>query len=367
MDEKRIKVSIELLYDGIVTPHDIHDADGKLLLIRQGQTLRMSQIEAIRRFNKDRDIISVSVETYKLLMKHAPPEKRTPQQVSTYQARIEKATGYTEIKDETFSIINEISESKTAPPEKYNALSQELSDTIEKVEPNVIVGLINALAPVDEYLQRHCMNVSLLNGLIGKWLSLPKETVDMLILVGLVHDCGKVSIPAQILDAPRKLTNAEFEVIKMHTVAGYEMLSGFPDVVRMGVRGHHEKYAARGYPDLLTGDAIPLAAQITAVSDIYDAMVSQRAYKPPKNPFGILAWVKKLSGTDLAEPIVTTFTENLPKEMLNKPVMLSNGEVGIIHALDQDDFEYPYIRIGTKVFKSSAGLYCTQMQLEEKH
>jgi HD-GYP domain-containing protein (c-di-GMP phosphodiesterase class II) len=209
------------------------------------------------------------------------------------------------------------------------------------------------------------MNVSLLNGLIGKWLGLPKETIDTLILIGLVHDCGKVSIPSQILDAPRKLTNAEFEIIKMHTVFGYELLSGFDETVRSGVRGHHEKYAAKGYPDAFTGDAIPLAAQITAVSDIYDAMVSQRAYKPPKNPFSIIAWIKKLSGTDLSKSIVDVFTENLPKETLNKPALLSNGEVGIIHQLDQDDFEYPFVKINNKVVKTGSDLYCTQMQLEE--
>jgi HD-GYP domain-containing protein (c-di-GMP phosphodiesterase class II) len=224
--------------------------------------------------------------------------------------------------------------------------------------------LINALAPVDEYLQRHCINVSLLNGLIGKWLELPKDTVEMLILIGLVHDCGKANIPPEILNAPRKLTDAEFEIIKMHPVYGYDMLTEFPNEVRLGARGHHEKYTNKGYPDGLNGDKIPYMAQITAVSDIYDAMVSQRAYKTPRSPFKVLSWVNELRTTELDPSVVDIFIKNMPREMLNKSVMLSDGRVGIVHEIDYDDVEYPYIRLGGKVFKSHKDLYCTQMHLD---
>jgi HD-GYP domain-containing protein (c-di-GMP phosphodiesterase class II) len=361
MDSVLIPVSIDLLYDGMVVPHDIYDADGKLFLVRAGHVLKMSQTDALKRFNRDRDTILVSQETHALLLanKNLPPR-------NTYQAKLERATGYTAAKSETMTMLKEIAQTKTASHEKAQAISQDLSEKIEKTKPDVILDLINTLAPIDEYLQRHCMNVSMLNGLIGKWLGLPKDTVDMLILVGLVHDCGKIAIPTQVLNAPRKLTATEFEVIKMHTVFGYDTLSDFPDIIRYGVRGHHEKYTGKGYPDNLVGDTIPLAARISAVSDIYDAMVSQRAYKEPRNPFNIIAWIRKLRGTDLDETIVDIFTENMPKEMVNKQTQLSNGQVGYIHELDYDDLEHPYIRIGDKIIKTDGDLYCTQMYMEEK-
>jgi HD-GYP domain-containing protein (c-di-GMP phosphodiesterase class II) len=341
-------------------PQDIYDADGKLLLIRQGYTLNDDQIEAIKRFNKGRDIIQVTLETKNLLMKNRKPDK------ITYQAKVEEETGYTGVKNEALSAINDMAQKSSVPREKINTISLDLSEKVEKTKPDVLLDLVNSLAPADEYLQRHCVNVSLLNGLIGKWLGLPRETVDLLVLTGLVHDCGKTAIPPQILNAPRKLTSTEFEVMKMHPVYAYEMLSEFPDTVRYGARGHHEKFGSKGYPDSLLADKIPLAAQITAVSDIYDAMVSQRAYKTPRNPFHIISWIKKLRGTELEPSIVDTFVENMPKEMVNKSAMLSNGEVGVIHELDCDDMEYPYIRTGGKVFKSSSSLFCTQMYLEEK-
>jgi HD-GYP domain-containing protein (c-di-GMP phosphodiesterase class II) len=361
MNHKLIPVSIELLYDGMVVPQDIYDADGKLFLVRTGHTLKMSQVDAIKRYNKNRDTMLVTQETHELLManKKLPPK-------SSFQSKLEKATGYTDIKSNTMTMLKEIVQTNTASRDKVQNISRDLSETVEKTKPAVILDLINTLAPIDEYLQRHCMNVSLLNGLIGKWLDLPKETIDKLILVGLVHDCGKIAIPPQVLHAPRKLTASEFEVIKMHTVFGFDTLSEFPDVIRKGVRGHHEKFAGKGYPDNLSGADIPLLARISAVSDIYDAMVSQRVYKDPRNPFHIISWIKKLRGTDLDEKIVDVFTEKMPREMVNKPAMLSNGEVGIIHELDYDDLEHPYIRIGEKIIKTDDELFCTQMYLEER-
>ena len=358
MNKDLIAVSIDLLFDGMVVPHDIYDADAKILLIGEGHTLRLSQIDAIRRFNKDRDTIQVSEKTHQLMMEKANPVKES------YLEKIEKETGYGELKDETLAIINEIGITNTAPHEKIHTISHELSNHIEKTDPDLILDIINALAPVDEYLQRHSMNVSLLNGLIGRWLGLPKETVDTLIQTGLVHDCGKMSIPLQILNAPRKLSATEFEVIKMHPVYGYEMLSEFPDAIRFGVLSHHEKFNSKGYPEGLSGENIPLEARITAVSDIYDAMVSQRAYKNPRNPFAIIAWIKSLRGTELEQSIVDVFTENMPKEMINKSVLLSDGSVGKIHKLDDNDLEYPFIQIGDEVFKSSKKLFCTQMTYE---
>jgi HD-GYP domain-containing protein (c-di-GMP phosphodiesterase class II) len=153
--------------------------------------------------------------------------------------------------------------------------------------------------------------------------------------------------------------------MKTHPLHSYDMLSEFPEAVRHGARAHHEKFGGNGYPDNLAGSDISLMAQITAVSDIYDAMVSQRAYKPPRNPFNIIAWIQKLSGTELSQTIVNTFINNMPKEMLQKTVLLSNGDVGIVHQLDYDDLEYPYIRIGSKVFKSNKDVYCMQILLEE--
>jgi len=241
----------------------------------------------------------------------------------------------------------------------------ELSDRLEVNSPSLILSLINALAPVDEYLQRHCVNVSLLNGLQAQWLGMPKHDVDRLVLAGLLHDCGKALMPPRVLNAPRKLTLIEFEVIKMHVVYSYELLENFPDPVRRAARYHHEKMAGGGYPDKLPRDRITLESRITAVSDVYDAMVSQRAYKKPRSPFRIMAVLAELKDIELDSRLVEVFNKNMPQELINKPVMMSNGSIGAVRAIDPDEIEYPMIEVNGTVIKSGGHLYCTAMYNEK--
>jgi HD-GYP domain-containing protein (c-di-GMP phosphodiesterase class II) len=321
--------------------------------------LRVSQIEAMRRINNNRDIIQVTLETKKLLLEH------NLNCTLVDHAALEVETGYDGIKDRTVTLLNEISCDKAVPQDTLHAVSEELSCRLEATSASKILDLINALAPMDEYLQRHCANVSLLNGLIGRWMGLPKATVDLLVLVGVVHDCGKASIPLQILDAPRRLSVAEFDIIKAHPVLGHDLLADFPKAVRLGTLAHHEKYDGRGYPGGILGGDIPLAARITTVSDIYDAMVSRRVYKEPQSPFHVMAQFSKLRGTELDPQVADVFMENMPNELVNKPVVLSNGVIGAIHAIDRDDLEYPLIRTGRQVIKSNKRLYCKAMYFQE--
>ena len=361
MESKRlVPVSMDFLYDGMVTPHDIYNSDATILLLSQGNFLRMSQIEAIRSINNGMDTIRVTLETKKLLLEHNLSCKLVDQDV------LEKETGYDDIKIDTVNILNEITQKQSLSPNALSSVSESLSWRLEVISPDKLSDLINALAPVGEYLQRHCVNVSLLNGLIGKWLSLPKQNVDLLVLAGLAHDCGKASIPAAILNAPRRLSVAEFDIIRSHPYYGHDMLAGFPEPVRAGTLGHHEKFNGKGYPVGLANHDIPLEARITSVSDIYDAMVSSRTYKGPRSPFHVFAHLKNLRITELDPQIVDVFLKYMPAELVNKPVVLSNGEIGAIHEIDYDDLEYPMVRMGKKVIKTNEKLCCESMYFEEK-
>jgi HD-GYP domain-containing protein (c-di-GMP phosphodiesterase class II) len=350
-------VSMNLLYEGLVAPQDIYNYNGTQLLVRQGTLLTQKQIDAIRGHGSNGEI-RVTRETRKVMMSHILPGGAVDIQ------SLEKDSGYTESKDVTLKILNEIESTSNVPEEAIYSVREELSGRLEVSRPDVILDIINAMGPADEYLQRHSLNVSMLNGLIGKWMGYPKEYVDTLILVGMLHDCGKAALPTQVLSAPRALTVAEFEVIKMHPVHAYNLLCDFPEVVRRGVRGHHEKVNGTGYPDRLVTDAISLESRITAISDVYDAMVSRRSYKVPQSPFHVMAMLGHLRGTDLDTTIVDVFTQNIPKELLGKPAMLSNGEVGVIHQIDPFDPGYPYIKTRNEVVKSNKDLYCLHMYFD---
>jgi len=277
---------------------------------------------------------------------------------------IEETSGYGTVKNETFGLLEEISQKKSVRQESLRSVSSDLSKRLEVTLPSTILSLINALAPVDEYLQRHCVNVGLLNGLIGTWLGMGKPEIDNLVLIGLLHDCGKALIPSRVLMAPRKLTTIEFEVIKMHPVNSYELLSEFPEHLRRSARSHHEKICGLGYPDGLLDVDIPLEARITAISDIYDSMVSRRAYKNPISPFSILATLAGLKHTDLDAGLVEVFIAYMPLELYGKPVLMNDGTIGIVRSFDPEDPEHPMIEMDGRLIQSSDALHCVSMYIE---
>ena len=118
---------------------------------------------------------------------------------------------------------------------------------------------------------------------------LTRNDIVLISNASALHDIGKISIPSEILNKPGRLTKEEFEVMKSHTVIGGQMMDDLPDyqteplvkVARKICRWHHERYDGRGYPDGLVGESIPIAAQIVALADVYDALTSARVYKPP--------------------------------------------------------------------------------------
>jgi HD-GYP domain-containing protein (c-di-GMP phosphodiesterase class II) len=358
LNEKNLfPVSIDLLYNGIVVNYDIYDYTATHLLVQKGKQLSSANIEAIKRINNGHEMMYVTEETYTML------QKSNQIYTAVKREELEKTTGYAEIKDETMSFMQDIDGLNDVVPEKtLRTVSGKLAESLEVSKPDVILDLINALAPVDEYLQRHCVNVSLLNGLIGKWMGFPKETIDALVLVGLLHDCGKAALPRQILSSDRSLTVAEFEVVKMHTVHTYNILEGFHETVRQGASGHHEKYNGSGYPYNLGEVGIPLLARITAISDIYDAMTARRSYKDPRSPFFVLSLMKKLRDTELDPMLVELFLEMMPQELLNKPVLLSNGKIGTVHNVNIEDIEFPTVLLDGEIIKTNERLHCLYMQ-----
>lgn len=116
---------------------------------------------------------------------------------------------------------------------------------------------------------------------------LPKKEIDKIVTSSILHDIGKISIPDNILNKPGRLTKEEFEIMKLHTVKGCEILQKIPDIMDKGIysysydicRHHHERWDGKGYPDGLGGEEISIWAQVVAVADVYDALTSERVYK----------------------------------------------------------------------------------------
>jgi HD-GYP domain-containing protein (c-di-GMP phosphodiesterase class II) len=169
-------------------------------------------------------------------------------------------------------------------------LIKSMMATNQKEQENIIsftTTLSSSIDARDPYTAFHSQNVAYYSREIGKAMHLSKKHCDHLYLGGLLHDFGKIGIPEKILNKPSKLTDEEYEQIKLHPQMGYDMLKHIAyfkgnSILDM-VLHHHEKYDGKGYPHGLKGENIPLVARIMAVADAFDAMTSKRIYRDIKD------------------------------------------------------------------------------------
>ncbi len=151
---------------------------------------------------------------------------------------------------------------------------------------NMFENTIQAMAATvemrDPYTASHQRRVTNLATAIAHEMKLPEDEISGLRLAGLIHDIGKTRVPAEILTNPYVLSEAEFSIIKMHPLVGYDILKniGFPWPIAQIVQQHHERLDGSGYPSGVSGDDISSEAKILAVADVVEAMSSHRPYRP---------------------------------------------------------------------------------------
>lgn len=173
----------------------------------------------------------------------------------------------------------------------------------------------------DSYTNGHSSRVAKYTAMLSRELGCDEETVEKYYRIAQLHDVGKIGIPKSVLNKPGKLTDEEYEIIKSHTVKGYDVLkdiSIMPELA-VGAQSHHERPDGKGYPNHLKAGQIPRVAQIIAVADCFDAMYSNRPYRSRMNFEKAVSIIKEVSGTQLTPDVVDAFLRLVEKGEFRDP------------------------------------------------
>ncbi len=207
-------------------------------------------------------------------------------------------------------IIRDITERKRVERELQQSLKK-----LRRALDDTVHTLTSVIEMRDPYTAGHQRRVTELACAIARGMGLSEDRIEGLRMAGLIHDIGKISIPAEVLSKPGKLNELEWGMIKTHPEVGYNILKSveFPWPVAQIVLQHHERMNGSGYPQGLSGDEIMLEARILAVADVVEAMASHRPYRGPLGVDEALEEISQKRGTLYAIEVVGTclklFTE----------------------------------------------------------
>jgi PAS domain S-box-containing protein/putative nucleotidyltransferase with HDIG domain len=197
--------------------------------------------------------------------------------------------------------IHDISERIRLEQEREENLKRQQEMLVE-----TITAMSNAVETRDPYTAGHMHRVSDLSIVIAEQMGLDSDQIEGIRLGGIIHDIGKLSVPAEILNRPGRLTPAEFEIIKSHSQVGYDIIKGvsFRWPVAEMVYQHHERIDGSGYPNGLKGNEIVLEARILAVADVVEAMSSHRPYRASLGLEPALEEIRKNAGKIYDQEVV---------------------------------------------------------------
>ncbi len=232
---------------------------------------------------------------------------------------LEKPIDISKINSERFKLIGN----------SLNDLSKDLIDKKKQIETNRIEfmkAFVKVLEARDVYTMGHSERVALYAQKIAEFLRMDRQKQYNLYIGGLLHDLGKVAIPDSILLKPGKLSNYEYEVMKLHPIFSYELIKdiGFFKDISLFVRQHHERCDGSGYPDGLKCDEITFEGKILAISDVFDALTTARPYR---NAFSIDKAIEIMKSESLDQEILSNVEKYLQHILLREKNQQETTEI----------------------------------------
>ncbi|MBI5376589.1 MAG: HD-GYP domain-containing protein [Candidatus Schekmanbacteria bacterium] len=284
---------------------------------------------------------------YDLLTKENDEAPNNPEglKLLTEEIEITKAT-YDENLSIVSDILNDIKIEKKIDIEKIQIVAKSLVNNVLKHTDAMLI--LSRVKKFDDYTFKHSVNVAILTIALGKYLNYPDKEVEILGTGGLLHDCGKMKIPNEILNKEGRFSEAEFEIMKKHPIYGAEMLeesAHFDQKSILMALQHHERYSGGGYPTGCTASKISTFGMMTAVADVYDAITSDRVYNKALNPFEGLRKLYTEKGHQFHPTIFEHFVYSIGLFPLGSLVQLKNSLIGIIVSVNRNNLMYPKVLV----------------------
>lgn len=192
-----------------------------------------------------------------------------------------------------------------------DALNRCATEIVDTLQTNVnVMPMVLRMLPEEYSVHHHSTNVAFFASIIGKTIKMDRKELIEMTYAGLVHDIGKKRIDTTLLNKPSHLEEHEYEIVKNHSLNGYEILkmNGISaQNILKGVKHHHEKLDGTGYPDRLRGKMIPQGARILSMCDVFDALTTKRSFRKNFTSFEALHMMKREMSTQFDEHFVDIF------------------------------------------------------------
>lgn len=222
-----------------------------------------------------------------------------------------------EVKERTEELHKEINE-RLRTQEELNKLSQEIINT----QKELIMLLGDVVEHRSKETANHVRRVAEISYLLAIKAGIPDEEAEILRLASPMHDVGKIGIPDAILNKPGKLTKDEYEVIKSHTLIGFEILNHskrrIMKAAAITALQHHERWDGNGYPNRVVGDEIHIYGRITCIADVFDALTQKRVYKDAWPVDKVVDLFNRESGKQFDPNLINLFMENIDEVLAIK-------------------------------------------------
>lgn len=360
----------------MVTSEDVYSADNQLI-IPKGTVLTEDIIAAL----KDHSIYAIRVDTSwdgvtPVMMEEEPGaviEDANEENTGTEPGILEiPDDGIINTKDtkefrefessfiESVDDLKNVFNSVVMKNEEIDTglLLSDVKDVVSKGRNSFhILDMLQCMRGYDDVTYVHCMNVALLSNLIGRTIypEISHEELEVLTLSGLLCDIGKILVPEEVINKNGRLTLPEYNIAKTHVFHGNNILKGLnldPRIAEVAMR-HHERCDGSGYPGGLKRNQIEEFARIVAIADTYDAMTTDRPYRPAICPFDVIHMFEREGLVKYDVKFLLPFLEKAAHAYVNTRVMLSTGETGRVIMINRKELSKPVVKVGDNYYDLS--------------